>query len=161
MATGGESIPMKDKFGSVSPNKIALMIELINQHSDYKEVTTEEYDKRNQHSDYKVATTEEYDKLNQSTVFKTSTPAYQIKQPLVPPPPLPVHDKEKPSNENTQHTFIINTQAYTTKPRMPIFSGEDKSEVSFEVWKYEVKCKIREGNYSETIFAQYQRFVER
>jgi hypothetical protein len=31
---------------------------------------------------------------------------------------------------------------------LPIFSGEEKSEISFDVWKLEVKCVLREGNYT-------------
>jgi hypothetical protein len=31
---------------------------------------------------------------------------------------------------------------------LPIFSGEEKSETSFDVWKLEVKCVLREGNYT-------------
>ena len=34
------------------------------------------------------------------------------------------------------------------KPKLPIFSGEEKSETSFDVWKLEVKCVLREGNYT-------------
>jgi hypothetical protein len=33
------------------------------------------------------------------------------------------------------------------KPKLPIFSGEEKSETSFDVWKLEEKCVLREGNY--------------
>ena len=32
------------------------------------------------------------------------------------------------------------------KPKLPIFSGEEKSETSFDVWKLEVKCVLREGS---------------
>jgi hypothetical protein len=28
------------------------------------------------------------------------------------------------------------------KPKSPIFSGEEKSETSFDVWKLEVKCVL-------------------
>jgi hypothetical protein len=34
------------------------------------------------------------------------------------------------------------------KPKLPIFSGEEKSETSLDVWKLEVKCVLREGNYT-------------
>ena len=34
------------------------------------------------------------------------------------------------------------------KPKLPIFSGEEKSETSFDVWKLEVECVLREGNYT-------------
>ena len=34
------------------------------------------------------------------------------------------------------------------KPKLPICSGEEKSETSFDVWKLEVKCVLREDNYT-------------
>ena len=40
------------------------------------------------------------------------------------------------------------------RPRFPIFSGDDKSDVTFDVWKFEVKCAIREGTCSNAWIAQ-------
>ena len=38
---------------------------------------------------------------------------------------------------------------------MPPFSGENKSgEVTFDVWKYEAKCIIREGNHRTSVVLQ-------
>ena len=43
-------------------------------------------------------------------------------------------------------------------PKMPPFSGENKGgEVTFDVWKYEVKCLLREGCYSKPIVQQAMR----
>ena len=138
MAEGGkDATPKKERLDSITPDKLALMIEIINTHSDYK-----------------VITSEEFDKLQQSAVF-TSTPA-RSKQESKPhhlaPPPPPDRNKSKLGINNSQ-ILEANTQSFV-KPRIPIFSGEDKSEVSFDVWKYEVKCIIREGNYSDTILLQ-------
>ena len=95
------------------------------------------------------------DKLHHSAVF-TSTPArskHESKPHHLAPPPSPDRSKSKPGINNTHHVLEANTQSFV-KPRIPIFSGEDKIEVSFDVWKYEVKCIIREGNYSDTILLQ-------
>ena len=40
------------------------------------------------------------------------------------------------------------------RPRFPIFSGDDKSDVTFDVWRFEVKCAIREGTCSNALIAQ-------
>ena len=38
-------------------------------------------------------------------------------------------------------------------PKIPVFTGEEKSEISFEVWKFEVKCILKEKNYSMHFFS--------
>ncbi|CAC5361034.1 unnamed protein product [Mytilus coruscus] len=43
-------------------------------------------------------------------------------------------------------------------PRYLYFLGKKRVEVSFDVWKFEVKCIIREGNYSDTILLQCIRW---
>ena len=40
------------------------------------------------------------------------------------------------------------------KPKLPIFSGEEKSETSFDIWNLEVKCVLREGNYTDSSVLQ-------
>ena len=48
-----------------------------------------------------------------------------------------------------------NIQSSTVqRPRIPIFSGDQKGETTFEVWKFEVKCIIREGNYLDVVILQ-------
>lgn len=136
MAEGGRTPTKKEQVESISPDKIALMIELINQHSDYK-----------------VVTNEEYDQMNQSAIG-TSTPAVRSKNTRKPKPNPPniIHDRNVQDQVgNNNQTIIEQSHA---KPRIPIFSGEEKSEVSFDVWKYEIKCIIREGNYTDTILLQ-------
>lgn len=133
MATGGKETTKKEILESISPEKIALMIDIINQHTEYK-----------------VVTTDEYNQLNQSVDFRTSTPAVRSKQHLANPQPHTTLAGLHPVVDNQTG---INDQSYA-KPRIPIFSGEEKSEVSFDVWKYEVKCIIREKNYTDTILVQ-------
>lgn len=41
-----------------------------------------------------------------------------------------------------------------SSPRILILSGEEKNDSSFEVWKFEVKCILRENNYSTPILLQ-------
>jgi hypothetical protein len=49
-----------------------------------------------------------------------------------------------------------NTPPYQS-PRLPNCSGEAKSETSFDVWKYEAKCLLREHLYPELIIVQCMR----
>ncbi len=47
--------------------------------------------------------------------------------------------------------------AYQQPPRIAMFSGDEptpKGEVSFEVWKYEVKCLQRDRLHSDTVISQ-------
>ncbi|CAC5407063.1 unnamed protein product [Mytilus coruscus] len=55
------------------------------------------------------------------------------------------------------NTTVSCSNSSYAKPKIHLFSGEEKSEVSFDVWKFEVKCIIREGNYSDTILLQCKR----
>jgi hypothetical protein len=51
-----------------------------------------------------------------------------------------------PSNALKGHSLYGDTSSCNAyqKPKLPIFSGEEKSETSFDVWKLEVKCVLRE-----------------
>ena len=141
--------PKPERPESLSPEKIALMIEILNEHTDYK-----------------VVTAEEYDRLNQSRLFDHSTPL-QDGAPARPPPPVqpPVAPIRKSSvsrmfdigNRTGVAANVTTVQTAFSKPRIPLFSGEEKSEVTFDVWKFEVKCIIREGNYSEAVLLQCMR----
>lgn len=145
MATGGKGTPtgnvLKD---TLTPDKIDLMIEMINEHTDYK-----------------VVTSDEFGKMRDALKFKAeSTPITKPKFGLPKPdfPNLKVKQEEVLGNAHHQgvgqHDMNIpNLQPYS-KPRIPIFSGEEKSEVSFDVWKYEVKCIIHEKTYSDAILLQ-------
>ena len=48
----------------------------------------------------------------------------------------------------------MHSMASFQRPRIPTFSGEEKSEVTFEVWKYEVTCIINDGSYPDTVVLQ-------
>lgn len=131
MATGGGT-PKKETIDSISPERISLMIDIINQHPDYRVIANGEFEQMKRVSD-----------------FITSTPGVKSKLPPIPTPNIKM-DMHTSDIDNTRN----NLEQSHAKPRIPIFSGEEKSEVSFEVWKYEVKCIIREGNYSDTILLQ-------
>ena len=63
------------------------------------------------------------------------------------------HSKMQPAPDHANRTSII-CDPSVLRPRFPIFSGEDKSETSFEVWKSDVKCAIREGTCSDALILQ-------
>ena len=60
---------------------------------------------------------------------------------------------DKPHSRAPDNTSIIYDPS-SLRPRFPIFSGEPKSETSFDVWKFEVQCAIREGTCSEALILQ-------
>ena len=72
------------------------------------------------------------------------------------PPPTP----SRRSSLATAKTLLgalntSNIQSSTVqKPRIPTFSGDQKGETTFKVWKFEVKCIIREGDYSDVVILQ-------
>ena len=68
-----------------------------------------------------------------------------------PPPSPPVRSSSfLLSNALKGHSLFGDTSSCNAyqKPKLPLFSGEEKSETSFDVWKLEVKCVLREGNYT-------------
>lgn len=140
MAQGGKGDPEKDLRDSLTPDKIAFMVDLINEHTDYK-----------------VVTSDEFAKMRDALKFETSTPVVKPKVKLE-NPKLDVKNGDL-FEDNHPRDHLNNDDAAPTiqtfsKPRIPIFSGEEKSEVSFDVWKYEIKCIIREKNYSDAILLQ-------
>ena len=108
------------------------------------------------HTDYKVIKGHEQ---------KHSTPKVKLEDreeaPSRPPPPPPAR------SSSFLHTSAIRGHSYFSdmsdslkvfqKPRFPNFSGEEKSEATFDVWKSEVKCVLREGNNSESVVLQSMR----
>lgn len=148
MAFGGNSplkeiSKMEELAESISPDKIDMMVDIINHHSKFKVVSVDEYNKIHQHDEYKTSTPVEKDK--------------PFLGPDLPPPswlaPDPDHIRRDRRLIDATNLADVNLHSYS-KPRIPIFSGEEKSECSFEVWKYEVKCICREGNYTNTILSQ-------
>ena len=127
--------------------------------------------KVNENTDYKVLTREEYDKLlslahknvlpstpapsapapvsrlagllgplRKSTPHGGAKPKFTMRNPLVTPPPF--HSMQNALNESQLHNTSFIPQSYNF-PKLPIFSGSQepqKGEVTFEVWSFEVRC---------------------
>jgi hypothetical protein len=68
----------------------------------------------------------------------------------VPPSPPVRSSSFLLSNALNRHSLFGDTSSCNAyqKPKLPIFSGEEKSETSFDVWKLEVKCVLRVGSYT-------------
>lgn len=45
------------------------------------------------------------------------------------------------------------------QPRISIFSGDRKSDVSYDLWKYEVTCLMKESKSEETVLQTIRRSV--
>ena len=86
--------------------------------------------------------------ISQSTPVKS-----EAARPKVKPPATDAQSKVQPAPDHANRTSII-CDPSVLRPRFPIFSGEDKSETSFEVWKSDVKCAIREGTCSDALILQ-------
>ncbi|CAG2238684.1 unnamed protein product [Mytilus edulis] len=114
------------------------------------------------HGKYKVLTNEEYDLISYAKPL--------VKKEGKPPPPPSfrkyyhdfsgINEQVKPKVSfnlgNHTHDITGNTPTYQ-RPRLPVFSGDAKSEASFDVWKFEVKCLLRENLYPELIIVQCMR----
>jgi hypothetical protein len=152
----------------VSETDMTNMIEILSQQGKYKILSHEEYELLS-HS--KPSVKKANSVFNQfPTEYNTSTPReVGEKLPLRPPPPIPLrkyfHDylgindvKPKVSFNLGSKTLDMagNTPPYQS-PRLSNFSGEAKSETSFDVWKYEAKCLLREYLYPELIIVQCMR----
>lgn len=49
---------------------------------------------------------------------------------------------------------------YKPFPRLSVFSGDKKSDVSYELWKYEVICLMKEAESMETVLQSIRRSVK-
>ncbi|CAG2226925.1 unnamed protein product [Mytilus edulis] len=150
---------------NMSETDIAKMIAFLSKHGKYKVLTNEEYDL--------ISYAKPLVKKEGSmpTGYTTSTPKPTTdKLPSRPPPPPPfrkyyhdfsgINEQVKPKVSfnlgNHTHDITGNTPTYQ-RPRLPVFSGDAKSEASFDVWKFEVKCLLRENLYPELIIVQCMR----
>lgn len=135
MASGSDKSAAKQKldFVGLETTDIQRMISYLNDHTEYRVVTEAEYDR-----------------------FQFSTPKPSVKSehvPPRPPPPTPIRKYSLiPTDQNGN-----NSSGNWQRPRIPTFSGDQKGEATFEVWKYEVRCILREGNFDETIIVQSLR----
>ena len=95
-----------------------------------------------QDHEYKVFTEEAY-----KTFLAQNKPMKEEMHPSYLPPPQypPTMGYKYPSLESKPTTFI---------PKLSTFSGDpSRSDVPYEVWKFEVECLMREG-YSECVILQ-------
>ena len=86
--------------------------------------------------------------ISQSTPIKLEGARQKVK-----PPATDACSKVQPAPDHANKTNII-CDPRVLRPRFPIFSGEDKCETSFEVWKSDVKCAISEGTCSDALILQ-------
>ncbi|CAC5391274.1 unnamed protein product [Mytilus coruscus] len=155
---------------NMTETDVAKMIAFLSKHSIYKVLTNEEYNLMSYGKPLIKKEGSDFGKI--PTGYTTSTPKPSTdKLPSRPPPPPPpfrkyyhdflgLNDQVKPkvsfNLENHTHDVTGNIPTYQ-RPRLPIFSGDAKSETSFDVWKFEVKCLLRENLYPELIIVQCMR----
>ena len=105
-----------------------------------------------EHTDYRIITNDEYQLLrptDHSTPARTTESGARPKDRTV--------KFENPSDSQFQPAEMRTSFVYdasNVRPRFTNFSGEEKSETSFEVWKNDVKCALRDGTASTGIILQ-------
>jgi hypothetical protein len=152
----------------VSEYDMTKWIEILSQQGKYKILTHEEYELL---SHRKLSVKKEDSVFGQfPTGYNTSTPREVGDEvPPRPPPPTPLrkyfHDYSGINDVKPKVSFNLgreipdmagNVLPYQ-RPRLPNFSGEPKSETSFDVWKFEAKCLLREHLYPDLIIVQCMR----
>ncbi|CAG2199691.1 unnamed protein product [Mytilus edulis] len=126
-----------DLSESMSKAQIDKMIKFLHTHTDYKVIKGHE--------------------------LRHSTPKVKIESepPPRPPPPPPIRKSSflHTSGVRGKSFFGDVSTSYSAfqRPKFPIFSGEAKSEATFDVWMFEVKCVLREGNFSDPVILQSVR----
>ena len=120
------------------------LIDYINSKTDYRVVTKSEHDIMK--AAKKKVKSETCQKLNLSDDNDNdddddgSTPQHK------PPTPKPGGVYKFPHQQQFQ---------YGQRPNLPQFSGENRSgDVTFDVWKYDVRCLIHEGAYPLALIRQ-------
>ena len=128
------------------------MVKLLQEHTSYNVVTDDEYQMPRKHSSPKARVKVEFD---QCPSRPPPTSKLHLDLDKIPPP-----TPSRKSSVATAKTLFgalntSNIQSSTVqRPRIPTFSGDQKGETTFKVWKFEVKCIIREGDYSDVVILQ-------
>ena len=106
-----------------------------------------------QNTKYKILTEEEYANLTHSLVDQDDQGIPRMAS------STPKPYKMAPNVPRIDHLLMFynsppNNSISFSHPKIPVFTGEEKSEISFEVWKFEVKCILKEKNYSMPVILQ-------
>lgn len=127
-----------DQQNQLTQQQIQRMINYLTENTDYKILTNEEYEimqPRARSTPVRSTESGARPKEFQRTV-KFEDPPQQQNQP--------------PMDMRTSFVY----DATSVRPRFTNFSGEEKSDTSFEVWKNDVKCAIQDGSASTSMILQ-------
>ena len=156
---------IKPEMDKLSKEEFKRLVQYINEETDYKVVTDTEYDLiKGKVGKSKGATLSDNDadkedgppsilikgKVRSSTTAKSKGAI--------------LADTDEDEDDGPTDKSLLKSTLYQIEKdirhsihisKVPPFSGENKSgEVTFDVWKYEVKCIIREGNHSKPVVLQ-------
>lgn len=140
MATGDQSVHLNrgDQKAELNEQQIMRMIDYLTEHNDYKILTNDEY---------QILKPVAHSTPSAARESGGARPKDQIRN-------VKFEDQSQMQNQFTEgHTSVL-YDATNVRPRFTIFSGEEKSETSFEVWKNDVKCAIRDGSASTSLILQ-------
>lgn len=131
-----QSVHLKkgDQESELSQQQIQRMIDYILEHTDYKIITDDEFQLLNRPMAHSTPTAWGGARPKNTNTVKFEEP--------------PTHT----SQSDTCSGFVFDSS--TVRPRFSIFSGEEKCETSFDVWKNDVQCALRDGACSANIVMQ-------
>ena len=114
-------------------------------------------------SNYKILTADEYDKLQTSTP-KFGNIKFDFKSPGIGQSPRlkMMTDALKGQGQSSQGStsILLPNMPPVNYPKLPSFSGGDtqqKGEVSYDVWSFEVRCLESSGEYPDHMIMQSMR----
>ena len=125
-----------EKDANLTQQQIQQMIEYLHNKTHYKVVTSDEFKLMGPKAQSTPAPTKQ-DGARSKIGSQGATKSVKL---------------EDSQQHSDTKTFICDPNFI--RPRFPNFSGEEKSDTSFEVWKSDVKSVIQDGACSESIILQ-------
>ncbi|XP_061190384.1 paraneoplastic antigen Ma2 homolog [Saccostrea echinata] len=104
--------------------------------------------------DYKILTNDEYQLLRTPLDQSTPTAEGGARPKVRNPSTVKFEPQEhnQPSHSDTCSGFVFDSS--TVRPRFSVFSGEEKNETAFDVWKSDVQCALKDGACATHIILQ-------
>ena len=142
MATGSstdESIHLKkgEQESALTQKQIERMISYLSENTDYKILTNEEYK-------HLACIPMASSTLTAGAGARPKSHSVKFEQ-----------SEEIPlQTSHSDSCSAILVESSAVRPRFSVFSGEEKSETSFDVWKNDVQCALRDGGCSANIILQ-------
>lgn len=134
-----ESVHLKKgEENTLTQQQVKRMIDYLSQHTEYKVLTNDEYQLLKPVAQSFPFVGGARPKTTEGTRLKTT---FKFEE----------EEEDEPTNH---HQSGVVFDSSTVRPRFSKFSGEEKCEISFDVWKNDVECALRDGACSPNIILQ-------